>query len=108
MRASLWEIKPRRKRIARPRRAASRQRFRIKAPRLPKLEVPQRQQRELAGIACLLLAGLLVLGVGVQTSGSGVHGPPGGLVGPFWLGGVFVIRGPPGAGIELAVPRGGG
>src|SRR2546421_12071705 len=84
-------MKTRRKRIARPKRTASRQRFRIKAPRLPKLEVPQRQQRELAGIACLLLAGLLVLAVALQTSGSVMHFLHGGLGGLFGWGVVFVI-----------------
>jgi DNA segregation ATPase FtsK/SpoIIIE, S-DNA-T family len=97
-------MKTRRKRIARPKRAASRQRFRIKAPRLPKLEVPQRQQRELAGIACLLLAGLLVLAVALQTSGSVMHYLHGGLVGLFGWGVVFVIGAALAAGIELLAP----
>ncbi|HEV3095971.1 MAG TPA: DNA translocase FtsK, partial [Candidatus Dormibacteraeota bacterium] len=97
-------MKTRRKRIARPKRAASRQRFRIKAPRLPKLEVPQRQQRELAGIACLLLTGLLVLAVALQTSGSVMHFLHGGLVGLFGWGVVFVIGATLAAGIELLAP----
>jgi len=97
-------MKTRRKRIARPKRAASRQRFRIKAPRLPKLEVPQRQQRELAGIACLLLTGLLVLAVALQTSGSVMHVLHGGLVGLFGWGVVFVIGATLAAGIELLAP----
>jgi S-DNA-T family DNA segregation ATPase FtsK/SpoIIIE len=97
-------MKTRRKRIARPKRSASRQRFRIKAPRLPKLEVPQRQQRELAGIACLLLAGLLVLAVALQTSGSVMHFLHGGLVGLFGWGVVFVIGATLAAGIELLAP----
>ena len=97
-------MKTRRKRIARPKRSASRQRFRIKAPRLPKLEVPQRQQRELAGIACLLLAGLLVLAVALQTSGSVMHVLHGGLVGLFGWGVVFVIGAALAAGIELLAP----
>jgi S-DNA-T family DNA segregation ATPase FtsK/SpoIIIE len=97
-------MKARRKRIARPKRSASRQRFRIKAPRLPKLEVPQRQQRELAGIACLLLAGLLVLAVALQTSGSVMHFLHGGLVGLFGWGVVFVIGATLAAGIELLAP----
>src|SRR5437588_10901633 len=84
-------MKTRRKRIARPKRSASRQRFRIKAPRLPKLQVPKSQQRELAGIACLLLAGLLILAVALQTSGSIMHFLHGGLVGLFGWGVVFVI-----------------
>src|SRR5438874_1793502 len=97
-------MKTRRKRIARPKRTASRQRFRIKAPRLPKLEVPQRQQRELAGIACLLLAGLLVLAVALQTSGSVMHFLHGGLVGLFGWGVVFVIGAAVVAGVELLAP----
>ena len=57
-------MKTRRKRIARPRRSSSKQRFRIKAPRLPNLDVSKSQQRELAGIGFLLLAGLLELSAG--------------------------------------------
>src|SRR2546421_11640522 len=97
-------MKTRRKRIARPKRPASRQRFRIKAPRLPKLEVPQRQQRELAGIACLLLAGLLVLAVALQTSGSVMHFLHGGLVGLFGWGVVFVIGAAVVAGVGPLAP----
>jgi S-DNA-T family DNA segregation ATPase FtsK/SpoIIIE len=97
-------VRTRRKRIARPKRSASRQRFRIKAPRLPKLEVPKRQQRELAGIACLLLAGLLVLAVALQTSGSVMHALHGGLVGLFGWGVVFVIGTAVVAGFELLAP----
>ncbi len=97
-------MRTRRKRIARPKRSASRQRFRIKAPRLPKLEVPKRQQRELAGIACLLLAGLLVLAVALQTSGSVMHVLHGGLVGLFGWGVVFVIGAAVVAGLELLAP----
>ena len=66
-------MKTRRKRIARPRRSTSKQRFRIKAPRLPNLDVSKSQQRELAGIGFLLLAGLLILAVALQTSGSAMH-----------------------------------
>src|SRR2546428_3973585 len=84
-------MKTRRKRIARPKRSASRQRFRIKAPRLPKLQVPKSQQRELAGIGFLLLAGLLVLAVALQASGSSMDLLRGGLVGLFGWGGAFVI-----------------
>jgi len=97
-------MKTRHKRIARPKRSASRQRFRIKAPRLPKLEVPSRQQRELAGIACFLLAGLLVLAVAVQTGGSAMHFLHGGLVGLFGWGVVFVILAAVAAGVELLAP----
>ena len=87
-------MKTRRKRIARPKRSASRQRFRIKAPRLPKLQVPKSQQRELAGIGFLLLAGLLVLAVALQASGSAMHLLRGGLVGLFGWGVVWVMNWP--------------
>ena len=97
-------MKTRHKRIARPKRSASRQRFRIKPPRLPKLEVPSRQQRELAGIACLLLAGLIVLAVVLQSSGSAMHALHGGLLGLFGWGVVFVILAVLAAGIELLAP----
>ncbi len=97
-------MRTRRKRIARPKRSASRQRFRIKAPRLPKLEVPKSQQRELAGIGFLLLAGLLVLAVALQASGSAMHLLRGGLVGLFGWGVVFVILAALIAGAELLMP----
>src|SRR3989440_996611 len=97
-------MKTRRKRIARPKRSASRQRFRIKGPRLPKLEVPKSQQRELAGIGFLLLAGLLVLAVALQTSGSAMHALRGGLLGLFGVGVVFVILAAVAAGAELLMP----
>jgi DNA segregation ATPase FtsK/SpoIIIE, S-DNA-T family len=97
-------MKTRRKRIARPKRSASRQRFRIKAPRLPKLEVPKSQQRELAGIGFLLLAGLLVLAVALGASGSAMHLLRGGLVGLFGWGVVFVILAALVAAGELLMP----
>ena len=97
-------MRTRRKRIARPKRSASRQRFRIKAPRLPKLEVPKSQQRELAGIGFLLLAGLLVLAVALQASGTAMHALRGGLVGLFGWGVVFVILAAVVAGAELLMP----
>src|SRR2546425_12510389 len=97
-------MKTRRKRIARPKRSASRQRFRIKGPRLPKLQVPKSQQRELAGIGFLLLAGLLVLAVALQASGSAMHALRGGLVGLFGWGVVFVILAAVVAGAGLLVP----
>ena len=97
-------MKTRHKRIARPKRSASRQRFRIKAPRLPKLEVPSRQQRELAGIGFILLAALIVLAVVLQTSGSAMHILHGGLVALFGWGVVFVILATLAAGIELLAP----
>src|SRR5437868_8188509 len=97
-------MKTRRKRIARPKRSASRQRFRIKAPRLPKLEVPKSQQRELAGIASLALAALLVLAVALPTGGSLTHLLRGGLVAAFGWGVIFVIGAPRAAGIELLPP----
>jgi len=97
-------LKTRPKRIARPKRSASRQRFRIKAPRLPKLEVPSRQQRELAGIACLVLAGLIVLAVVLQSSGTAMHALNGGLVALFGWGVVFVVLAIAAAGIEMLMP----
>jgi len=97
-------VRTRRKRIARPKRSASRQRFRIKAPRLPKLEVPKSQQRELAGIGFLLLAGLLVLAVALQASGSAMHALRGGLVGLFGWGVAFVILAAVVAAAELLMP----
>jgi S-DNA-T family DNA segregation ATPase FtsK/SpoIIIE len=97
-------VRTRRKRIARPKRSASRQRFRIKAPRLPKLKVPESQQRELAGIGFLLLAGLLVLAVALQASGSAMHLLRGGLVGLFGWGVVFVILAALVAAAELLMP----
>src|SRR2546429_8794706 len=85
-------VRTRRKRIARPKRSASRQRFRIKAPRLPKLKVPESQQRELAGIGFLLLAGLLVLAVPLPARRSRIHSVGGGLGGLFWGGvGFFIL-----------------
>jgi S-DNA-T family DNA segregation ATPase FtsK/SpoIIIE len=97
-------VRTRRKRIARPKRSASRQRFRIKAPRLPKLEVPKSQQRELAGIGFLLLAGLLVLAVALQASGSAMHAVRGGLLSLFGWGVAFVILAAVAAGAELLMP----
>ena len=97
-------MKTRRKRIARPKRSASRQRFRIKAPRLPKLEVPKSQQRELAGIASLALAALLVLAVALPTGGSVTHFLRSGLIGAFGWGVIFVIGAALAAGIELLAP----
>jgi DNA segregation ATPase FtsK/SpoIIIE, S-DNA-T family len=97
-------VRTRRKRIARPKRSASRQRFRIKAPRLPKLEVPKSQQRELAGIASLALAALLVLAVALPTGGSVTHFLRGGLIGAFGWGVIFVIGAALAAGIELLAP----
>ncbi len=97
-------MKTRHKRIARPKRSASRQRFRIKAPRLPKLEVPSRQQRELAGIALIVLAGLIVLAVALGSGGSAMHVLNGGLVALFGWGVVFVILAIAAAGIEMLMP----
>jgi S-DNA-T family DNA segregation ATPase FtsK/SpoIIIE len=73
-------------------------------PRLPKLEVPKSQQRELAGIGFLLLAGLLVLAVAVQANGSALHAVRGGLVGLFGWGVVFVILAAVVAGAEMLMP----
>src|SRR6202165_319826 len=97
-------MKTRRKRIARPKRSASRQRFRIKAPRLPKLQVPKSQQRELAGIASLALAALLGLAVPLPTGGSVTQFLRGGLIGAFGWGVIFVIAAALAAGIELLAP----
>src|SRR3979411_2566309 len=97
-------VRTRRKRIARPKRSASRQRFRIKAPRLPKLAVPKSQQRELAGIGFLLLAGLLVLAVALQARGTAMPALRGGLVGLFGWGVAFVILAALVAGAELLMP----
>src|SRR5947209_2228661 len=97
-------MKTRRRRIARPRRSSSKQRFRIKAPRLPNLDVSKSQQRELAGIGFLLLAGPLVLAVLLQTSGSAMHWLRGGLLGLFGWGVVFVILAAVAAALELLTP----
>ena len=97
-------MKTRRKRIVRPKRSSSKQRFRIKAPHLPKLEVPKSQQRELAGIGLLLLGGLLILAVLLQASGSAMHLLRGGLVGLFGWGVIFVIAAVLAAGIEFLAP----
>src|SRR2546423_2679594 len=97
-------VRTRRKRIARPKRSASRQRFRIKAPRLPKLKVPESQQRELAGIGFLSLAGLLVLAVALQASGSAMRLLRGRLVGFCGWGVVFVVLAALVAAAELLMP----
>src|SRR5437868_9176122 len=97
-------MKTRRKRIARPRRSTSKQRFRIKAPRLPNLDVSKSQQRERAGVGFLLLAGLLILAVALQTSGSAMHFLRGGLLGPFGWGVIFVILAALAAALELLTP----
>src|SRR5207237_10874587 len=97
-------MKTRRKRIARPRRSTSKQRFRIKAPRLPNLDVSKSQQRELAGIGFLLLAGLLILAVALETSGWAMHFLRGGLIGPFGWGVIFVILAALAAALELLTP----
>jgi S-DNA-T family DNA segregation ATPase FtsK/SpoIIIE len=68
------------------------------------LEVSKSQQRELAGIGFLLLAGLLVLAVALQASGSAMHVLRGGLVGLFGWGVVFVILAAVVAGAELLMP----
>ncbi|HEY0492669.1 MAG TPA: DNA translocase FtsK 4TM domain-containing protein, partial [Candidatus Dormibacteraeota bacterium] len=66
--------------------------------------MPSRQQRELAGIACILLAGLIVLAVVLQSSGSAMHLLNGGLVALFGWGVVFVILAVLATGIELLAP----
>ena len=97
-------MKSRRRRLARPKRAASRQRFRIKAPRLPDLQVSGRQRRELAGIACLALAALITLAVILPTSGSAMVFLRTGLQGGFGLGVAFLIAISVAAGIEFLAP----
>jgi S-DNA-T family DNA segregation ATPase FtsK/SpoIIIE len=97
-------MKTRRRRIARPKRSTARQRFRIKAPKLPNLEVSDAQRRELAGIGFLLLTGLLVLAVLLQTSGSAMHLLRGGLIGLFGWGVIFVILASGAVAIELLTP----
>jgi S-DNA-T family DNA segregation ATPase FtsK/SpoIIIE len=97
-------MKTRRRRLARPKRSTSRQRFRMKAPRLPKLQVPSRQQRELAGIAFFALAALITLAVALPTGGSVTHLLRDGVSGLFGWGVVFVIGACLAAGIELLAP----
>ena len=97
-------MKTRRKRLARPKRSTSRQRFRMKAPRLPKLQVPSRQQRELAGIGFFALAALITLAVALPTGGSVTHLLRDGVTGLFGWGVVFVIGACLAAGIELLAP----
>jgi S-DNA-T family DNA segregation ATPase FtsK/SpoIIIE len=94
----------RRKKIARPKRPASRQRFRVKAPGLPRLHVPPKQQRELAGITCLALAALVTLAVLVPSEGSAMHALHSGLWGLFGWGVVFLIGVAVAAGVELLAP----
>src|SRR5919108_483826 len=94
----------RRKKISRPKRSASRQRFRVKAPGLPRLHVPPKQQRELAGIACLAIAALVTLAVLVPTEGSAMHVLRQGLIGFFGWGVIFLIAVAGAAGVELLAP----
>src|ERR671925_156770 len=81
----------RRKKISRPKRPASRQRFGVKAPGLPRLHVPPKQQRELAGIACLAIAALVTLAVLVPTEGSAMHVLRQGLIGVAVAAGVELL-----------------
>ncbi len=97
-------MKTRRKRLARPKRSTSRQRFRMKAPRLPKLKVPSRQQRELAGIGFFLLAALVTLAVALPAGGSVTHLLREGVTGLFGWGVIFVIAAALAAGVELLAP----
>ena len=97
-------MRSRRKRLGRVKRAASRQRFRIKAPRLPDLQVSGRQRRELAGIACLAVAALITLAVILPTSGSAMAFLRTALQGGFGLGVAFVIVIAIAAGIEFLAP----
>ncbi len=92
------------RRIARPRRPASRQRFRIRGLRLPTLQVPARQQRELAGIACLAVAALIALAVYLPSGGSVTAVLRQTLDGLFGFGVVFVIGVALAAAVEFLAP----
>ncbi len=76
----------------------------MKAPRLPKLRVPSRQQRELAGIGFFALAALITLAVALPTGGSVTHLLRDAVTGLFGWGVVFVIGASLAAGVELLAP----
>jgi S-DNA-T family DNA segregation ATPase FtsK/SpoIIIE len=99
-------MKTRRKRVTRrARRPASRTRFRIRPIRLPSLKVPARQQRELAGIAWVLVAALLALAVYLPGGGGTVmQALRDALNGLFGVGVVFAILAALAAGLELLAP----
>jgi len=99
-------MKTRRKRVTRrARRPASRTRFRIRRLPLPSLKVPARQQRELAGIAGVLLAALIALAVYLPSSGgSAMQAVRDGLNGLFGVGVIVVILAALAAGLELLAP----
>src|SRR5713101_3789745 len=86
-------MKTRRKRVTRrARRPASRTRFKIRRIRVPSLKVPARQQRELAGLAGLLVAALIALAVYLPSGGgSAMQALRLGLDGRFGVGVIVVI-----------------
>ena len=99
-------MKTRRRRVTRrARRPPSRTRFRIRRIHLPSLKVPARQQRELAGIAGLLVAALIALAVYLPGGGgTAMQGLRDGLSGLFGIGVIFVILAALAAGLELLAP----
>src|SRR3989442_1157920 len=99
-------MKPRRKRVTRrARRPASRTRFKIRRIRVPSLKVPARQQRELAGLAGLLVAALIALAVYLPSGGgSAMQALRLGLDGLFGVGVIVVILAALAAGLELLAP----
>ena len=99
-------MKTRRKRVTRrARRPASRTRFKIRRIRVPSLKVPARQQRELAGLAGLLVAALIALAVYLPSGGgSAMQALRLGLDGLFGVGVIVVILAALAAGLELLAP----
>ncbi len=99
-------MKTRRKRVTRrARRPASRTRFKIRRIRVPSLKVPARQQRELAGLAGLLLAALIALAVYLPGGGgSAMQALRHALDGLFGVGVIVVILAALAAGLELLAP----
>ena len=99
-------MKTRRRRVTRrARRPASRTRFKIRRIRVPSLKVPARQQRELAGLAGLLVAALIALAVYLPSGGgSAMEALRHGLDGLFGVGVIVVILAALAAGLELLAP----
>jgi S-DNA-T family DNA segregation ATPase FtsK/SpoIIIE len=99
-------MKTRRKRVTRrARRPTSRTRFKIRRIRVPSLKVPARQQRELAGLAGLLVAALIALAVYLPSGGgSAMQALRLGLDGLFGVGVIVVILAALAAGLELLAP----
>jgi S-DNA-T family DNA segregation ATPase FtsK/SpoIIIE len=99
-------MKTRRKRVTRrARRPASRTRFKIRRIRVPSLRVPARQQRELAGLAGLLVAALIALAVYLPSGGgSAMQALRLGLDGLFGVGVIVVILAALAFGLELLAP----